>query len=59
MIQSVIVYLILTLAVGYALWHIYKSFSKDAEPCCSCEGCPLKGQNCHEKQKKPECCQKK
>ena len=59
MMQQVIVIIILIVAVGYALWHVFKPFRKDAEPCCGCEGCPLKGQNCHEKQEKGACCHKK
>ena len=57
--QEIFVYLILVVAVGYALWHIFRAFRKDADPCCGCEGCPLKGQNCKENQKKPDCCHKK
>ena len=47
--QQTIVVIILILAVGYALWHAYKSFRNDAEPCCGCDGCPLKGPHCAEK----------
>jgi hypothetical protein len=57
--QTTIVIIILILAVGYAVWHVYKSFSHDADPCCGCEGCPLKGHNCHENHKKADCCRKK
>ena len=57
--QLTIVYIVLALAVGYAAWHVYKSFRRDADPCCGCEGCPLKGHNCGEKHKKADCCHKK
>jgi len=56
--QQTIVVIILILAVGYALWHAYKSFRNDAEPCCGCDGCPLKGHGCSENQEKPDCCRK-
>ena len=57
--QLTIVYIVVALAIGFAAWHFYKTCRRDADPCCGCEGCPLKGQNCHEKHKNADCCYKK
>ena len=57
--QEVLTIVILAGAVGYALWHIYKSFRRDADPCSGCEGCQLKElKNCP-KHKNTNCCHKK
>ncbi|MBO4891160.1 MAG: FeoB-associated Cys-rich membrane protein [Prevotella sp.] len=56
--QQTIVVIILVLAVSYAVWHVYKALRHDSEPCCGCEGCPLKGHGCQENHKNPDCCRK-
>ena len=65
--QMVVVIIALVISAGYVGWRVYQSFRSDAEPCCGCEGCPLKGPHCadkcHEKcsenHKNPDCCRKK
>ena len=47
--QEVVTYIVLAAAVGYAMWHVVRSFRKDSKPCCGCEGCPLKGPQCQDK----------
>ena len=60
--QTWVVSIVVIMAVGYAVWHVYKALRNDAEPCCGCEGCPLKAHGCHEKcgenHKNPDCRQK-
>ncbi|MBR4730148.1 MAG: FeoB-associated Cys-rich membrane protein [Prevotella sp.] len=40
--QLTIVYIVVALAIGFAAWHFYKTCRRDADPCCGCEGCPLR-----------------
>ena len=60
--QMVATSIVIAGAMGYAGWRVYRSFRSDAEPCCGCEGCPLKDHGCHENcsenHKNPDCCRK-
>ena len=47
--QMGVVIMALVISAGYVGWRVYRSFRSDAEPCCGCEGCPLKGPHCSEK----------
>ena len=47
MMQQAIVIIILILAVGYAVWRIYKALTSDDN---GCEGCAL-AENCMKKKK--------
>ena len=40
--QTLLTFLIIALAVGYALWRGYRVLQRKNNPCCGCEGCPLK-----------------
>jgi len=44
MYQYIIVAVILLLAVGYAVWRLYKNFSHTDDSCCNCgcKDCALK-----------------
>ena len=50
----VLVIVIVAFSVGYALWHIRKSFKYATDPCHGCTGCVLKDQR-----NKKEGCEKK
>ena len=41
-VQSSLVFLILTAAVGYAAWRIYRALTAPPDPCAGCDGCALK-----------------
>jgi hypothetical protein len=45
--EMIIVSVVLTLAVGYAIWRFYKVLTSDNEACI---GCPL-AENCTKKKK--------
>ena len=45
--EMIIVSVVLTLAVGYAIWRFYKMLTSDNEACI---GCPL-AENCTKKKK--------
>lgn len=56
--QSLLVFLIVAAAVGYACWRISKAISTAQDPCAGCAGCPLKdakskNKKCNKK-KQPE-----
>ena len=40
--EWIIVYGVLTAAVGYAAWRIYKAIRRNNDPCYGCIGCELK-----------------
>jgi hypothetical protein len=57
--QALITYLILALAVGYALWRGYQAFRQSSDPCYGCSGCALKEAQKRAIRKKADCPQKK
>ena len=40
--QTAIVVIILTVAIGYAAQRFYKALTAPPDPCASCSGCELK-----------------
>ena len=56
--QTALTILILTLAVGYALWRFRRTLQGKNHTCAGCEGCPFKDEVC-QKQEKDDCCAKK
>ena len=44
MMQTLLVVLVISMAVGYAVWWVYNAFRHANDSCCGCEGCPLKDQ---------------
>ena len=55
--QTILVVIILTSAVIYAVWRILRSILNTSDPCLGCSGCALKARNrenkaCQEKKLK-------
>jgi hypothetical protein len=57
--QSVITYLVIALAVGYAAWRAYLVFRRANDPCYGCSGCALKDVQRAACKKNADCCHKK
>ncbi|MBR7019349.1 MAG: FeoB-associated Cys-rich membrane protein [Prevotella sp.] len=51
-IQYVVIAIVVTVAVAYAGWRIYRALRHAADPCYGCEGCALKGAKQRPKTKK-------
>jgi hypothetical protein len=53
--QLIIVYIIIAIAIGYAVYSIVKFIRKKEDPCAGCSGCDIKNEimrNCKEKAEK-------
>lgn len=60
--QEIIVYIILAIAVTYAVYKVYGSLAERNSPCYGCQGCELKKQmlkKSKNKRAKPKCFTKK
>lgn len=60
--QEIIVYIILAIAVTYAVYKVYSSLAERNSPCYGCQGCELKKQMLNKsknKRAKPKCFTKK
>ncbi|MBR0166114.1 MAG: FeoB-associated Cys-rich membrane protein [Prevotella sp.] len=57
--QTLLTYLILALAVAYALWRAYVAIRQSSDPCYGCSGCALKEAQKAARKKKADCPQKK
>ncbi|MCR4582153.1 MAG: FeoB-associated Cys-rich membrane protein [Prevotella sp.] len=42
MAESIIVGTVLTTAIAYAGWRVYRAFHRRYDPCAGCAGCQLK-----------------
>ena len=56
--QIYVVIVILTAAVGYAIFRVIQTFRHRDDPCKGCSGCDLKQQICEKKREKMCCCHK-
>ncbi|MBP5777672.1 MAG: FeoB-associated Cys-rich membrane protein [Prevotella sp.] len=57
--QTLLTYLILIAAMGYALWRGYLAIRQNNDPCYGCSGCALKEAQKRAIRKKADCPQKK
>ena len=57
--QLVIVFVVLSSAVGYASYRIWQTLLHVGDPCRGCEGCALKDVKRADKRKRGQCEQRK
>ncbi len=57
--QTGLTYLVVTVAIGYALWRAHQTIRRANNPCYGCSGCALKEQKQVLKKKKKDCWHKK
>lgn len=54
--QLLLVYILIALAAGYAVWRTVRALRRAGDPCAGCDGCALKEAARKAKKKK---CEKK